>query len=187
MDVLIEYFQMNGIDKNLANKFSHYFNEKKYPKGSTILSMGENTQTVCFIKEGIVRGFYINDEGDEITKCFSAEGTWCCIYNMLRPSPSKFWIEALEDCIMIQISVDKLKNMIDTVPEFQRLYAKLCEEAFIHNDERNVNFQKMKAKERYLLFIHQYPDIEKRVKQEYIASYIGITPTSLSRIKGLSH
>lgn len=85
--------------------------------------------TVCFIKEGIVRGFYINDEGDEITKCFSAEGTWCCIYNMLRPSPSKFWIEALEDCIIIQITVDKLKNIIDTVPEFQRLYAKLCEEA----------------------------------------------------------
>ncbi|WP_455717173.1 Crp/Fnr family transcriptional regulator [Anaerosporobacter sp.] len=183
MDVLIEYFQKYGIEKNLANKFTQFFYEKKYPKGSTILSMGENTQTVCFIKEGIVRGFYINTDGNDITKCFSTEGSWCCIYNMLRPSPSEFWIEALEDCIMIQISVDKLKHMINTIPESQRLYTKLCLEAFIHSDNRNVNFQKMKAVERYLLFIHQYPDLEKRVKQEYIASYIGITPSSLSRIK----
>ena len=183
MDALIEYLQKYGIDRNLANRFTHLFYKKNHPKGSTILSMGENTQTVCFIKEGIVRGFYINDDGDEITKCFSVEGTWCCIYNMLRSSPSEYWIEALEDCVMIQISVDNLIKLIDTVPKFQRLYAKLCSEAFIHNDERNVNFQKMKAGERYRLFINQYPDLEKRVKQEYIASYIGITPTSLSRIK----
>ena len=73
--------------------------------------------------------------------------------------------------------------MIDTMPDLQKLYNELLKNSFVQNDEKAVLFQRMQAKERYLFFIKKYPDLAKRIKQEYIASYIGITPSSLSRIK----
>ena len=183
MDMLLRYLVENGIGNDLAKGVLQHFQQKEYKKGSTILDMGENTFVVCFIIKGIARGYYINDNGQDITKCFSAENSWCCIYNMLHDTPSEFWIEALEDCILAEISVDKLRKVLSSNIEFQALFAKSCCEAFMDTDEKGVCFQRVQAKERYLRFLELYPNLEKRIKQEYIASYIGITPTSLSRIK----
>ena len=183
MDILIEYFQKNGIERKVAEALITFFTKKIYPKGSIILNMGENTQSIHFIMSGIVRGFYLDEDGVEMTKCFSTKENWCCVYNMFRNEPSKYWIETLDDCVMAQIGVEQLRKIIDINIQFQELYMKLCTQAFIQSDERAINFQKMNAKERYLLFAKEHPDLVECVKQEYIASYIGITPTSLSRLK----
>lgn len=183
MNELLKYLKINGINKNLAEWAIQYFHKKAYAKGCTILEMGENTHKVSFIIKGVVRGYFINDNGQDITKCFSAEGSWCCIYNILQNTPSEYWIEALEDCILAEISVNDFRKLIDTELKFQALFANSCFDAFMNTDVKSVGFQKMQAKERYLFFLQMYPKIEKRVKQEHIASYIGITPSSLSRLK----
>jgi CRP-like cAMP-binding protein len=100
-----------------------------------------------------------------------------------KDSPSEYWIEALEDCQVAEIKVDQINKILNEYQQLRILYDELYNTAFILNDQKGVSFQKMHAKERYYNFINRYPDIEERVKQEYIASYIGITPSSLSRIK----
>ncbi len=183
MKQLIEYLAQRGIHKKKAEESVQLFSKKYYDKGQIILNMGENTQFIYFIIKGVVRGFYVNEEGIDTTKCFSKENEWCGVYNMLRKQPSEYWIEALEPCEVIEISVRQVENLIEEVPAFQKLYTSLCAEAFMKIDERSSQFQKMSAKERYKLFMKENQDLLGRVKQEQIASYIGITPTSLSRIK----
>jgi len=180
---LTEYLDEKGIDGELIRTMEPLFTLREYKKGNTILNMGENTKVVCLILQGIVRGVYIDMEGEEITKCFSKEGDWCCFYNMLHDSPSEYWIEALEDCQVAEIEVEQIRNILQKYKQLRNLFDELYRNAFILNDEKGVSFQKMQAKERYYHFVDKYPDIEKRVKQEYVASYIGITPSSLSRIK----
>lgn len=180
---LIEYLQQEGISTDLIQTLIPLFTLRIYKKGDTLLNMGENTKIVCLILQGIVRGVYIDIEGVEITKCFTKEGEWCCFYNMLNDSPSEYWIEALEDCQVAEIDVENLRDLLTNFQELRALYEKLYNSAFIMSDEKGVTLQRMQAKERYLYFVNKYPEIEERVKQEYIASYVGITPSSLSRIK----
>lgn len=180
---LTEYLYGEGINSDLIQTTISFFRLRTYKKGDTILNMGENTKVICLILQGIVRGVFIDEEGVEITKCFSKEGEWCCFYNMIHDSPSEYWIEALEDCQVAEIEVQQLRTILTEYQQFRSLYEKLCNNAFIQSDEKGVSFQRMQAKDRYVYFVNKYPDIEERVKQEYIASYIGVTPSSLSRIK----
>lgn len=177
------YLERNGIDTKLVKEMESIFRKKQYPKCYTLLNMGEHTQFIYFIVQGMVRGFYVDVEGKEITKCFAKENEWCCVYNMLQEQASEYWIETLEDCELIELDVEYVKRLICTESVFQNLYTRLCTEAFIQSDVRSSYFQKMTAKERYKCLLNQQPDLIERVKQEQIASYIGITPTSLSRLK----
>lgn len=177
---LTEYLGREGINSDLIHSLKSLFTLREYQKGDTILNMGENTKVVCLILQGMVRGVYIDKEGEEITKCFSKEGEWCCFYNMLKDSPSEYWIEALEDCQVAEIAVEQLRNVLNASQQLRTLYEKIYNNAFVLSDEKGVLFQRMQAKERYLYFVYKYPDIAERVKQEYIASYIGITPSSYS-------
>jgi len=180
---LYRYLAENDIDEGLVEHVLPYFRQKKYEKGSALLTMGQNTRMICFIMKGLVRGYFINENGREVTKCFSAEGEWCCIYNMLTEMPSQFWIEALEDCVLAEINVDRLKGLLGQEIKLQTLFTKLFSAAFMDTDEKSTVLQRLPASERYLLFLEKYPKLRERVKQEDIASYIGITPASLSRIK----
>nr|WP_314466273.1 Crp/Fnr family transcriptional regulator [uncultured Clostridium sp.] len=180
---LTQYLDEKGISSELIQTIKSVFTLRSYKKSCNILNMGENSKVVCLILQGIVRGVYIDEEGDEIAKCFSKEGEWCCFYNILSDKPSEYWIEALEECQIAEIGVEQLRNIIKKYQQFRILYDELYNDAFMLSDEKGVSFQRLNAKERYLHFVNKYPDIEERVKQEYIASYIGITPSSLSRIK----
>ena len=180
---LEDFFRKHEISDELCLKISPMFKIVYCKANNIILSMGEHTQVINLILEGIVRGYYLDKEGNDVTKCFSKEGDWCCYYNFLQSGLSSFNIEALEDCTLAQIDVFQLKNMIEKNPSLQSIYTNLTQDAFIQVEERGASFQKMNAKERYLFFMQEYPDIMKRVKQEYISSYLGITPSSLSRIK----
>lgn len=183
MEELINYLIKNGVEIGLSEQLAKMFKKVVYQPGDIILRAGENTQKICFIIKGIVRGYYIDLDGKEMTKCFSAEKSWCCVYNFLKSGESKYFIDALEECTIAQIDVNSVRKMIEHEKSIQRLYAKLFEENMIQTDERGKDFLLLQAKDRYLEFLKRYSDIEKRVKQEYIASYIGITPSSLSRIK----
>jgi CRP-like cAMP-binding protein len=180
---LTEYFVEKGFDNDLIQTLKSLLTRREYRKGDAILRMGENTKVVCLILQGLVRGVYMDKEGDEITKCFSKEGEWCCFYNMLNDSPSEYWIQALEDCQVAEIAVEQLRNILNESQQLRTYWEKLYNAAFILSDEKGISLQRMQAKERYLFFVHKHPDLAERVNQEYIASYIGITPSSLCRIK----
>jgi CRP-like cAMP-binding protein len=180
---LHDYLNQEGFNAELIQTLIPLFHLRNYQKGEILLPQGENTKVVSLILQGTVRGFYLNAAGADITKCFSQAGDWCCIYNLLDDGPSEYGIEALEDCQVAQIGVSSLCQALDDAPVLRDLYEKLFRQAFVLSDEKGLAFQRLPAKQRYLAFVASYPDLATRIRQEYIASYIGVTPSSLSRIK----
>jgi CRP-like cAMP-binding protein len=180
---LPDYLTAAGFDAALIQTLTPLFRVRDYQKGEILLPQGENTNVICLILQGIVRGFYLDAAGAEITKCFSQTGDWCCIYNLLDDGPSEYGIEALEDCQVAQIGVPALRQALADAPVLRDLYDKLLRQAFVRSDEKGLALQRLPAKERYREFVARYPDLVKRVRQEHIASYIGVTPSSLSRLK----
>lgn len=183
MNLLLNYLITNGIPKNLSSSLTKYFSKKNYDKKSIILRMGEHTNDIYFIIKGLVRGYYISEKGEEITKCFAKEGEWCCVHNLLSDAESEFYIETLEDCTFLRTDINILRKILNTNLELQKIYSRLVYDAIRLQDKRNLYFQGLTGKERYLLFLKENPELAERVNQEYIASYIGITKTSLSRLK----
>lgn len=182
-NIIYKYISGLGIDKSICDKVIPLFKRKEVQNGDIILGLGENTHVVSLILRGIVRGYYLDENGNDITKCFSGEKDWCCFYNFLDDGPAPFYVEALEHCILAQIKVSDIHKLMEKHPSITMLYQKLVNKAFLKVEEKGAAFQMLDAKERYLLFRDQNPDICSRVKQEHIASYLGITPSSLSRIK----
>lgn len=79
MQRFIEYLENQGIEKEIGNTFIKNVNMRQYSKEQILLHMGEQSQSIYFILQGLVRGFYVNEEGMEVTKCFSKENDWCCV------------------------------------------------------------------------------------------------------------
>lgn len=182
-NIIYNYISELGIDKSICDEVMPLFKLKKFQAGDIILEIGENTQVVCLILKGIVRGYYLDEDGNDVTKCFSREKDWCCVYNYLDDGPATFYVEALEHCILAEIKVCDLHKVMEKYPSMAMIYQRLVNKAFMKVEEKGAAFLMMDAKERYLLFKGKNPDICSRVKQEYIASYLGVTPSSLSRIK----
>lgn len=190
MDYKIEaenYFLSKNISKESADKFIKLSIIKKIRKGTTLLSMGNKTNEIYLILKGIVRGFYITEEGDDITKCFSMEQNWCCVYNLLKSELSEYWIETLEDCIFMSFKTNDILELVKKDSEIQMLYSKLFTEAFINGEKRIKSLKDKSASQRYVELQKIYPLLEQRVEQKYIASYLGVTPSSLSRLKRNLH
>lgn len=178
-----KYFILNGLSLELIDRIQEKIAIRKYNAGTLLLSAGENTQVVCLVLCGAVRGYFIDEEGNENTKCFSFENQWCCVYNLLRKEPSEFWIETLEDCMVAEIAVKEIEQLLNSEEEWMKFYCDLCSKALMQSDHRGVSFQQKVAADRYREFKKKYSAQEGRIQQQYIASYLGITPSSLSRIK----
>ena len=156
---------------------------KTFKKGELILGIGERMTTVYYILNGLARSYYIDNDGNDITKAFLCENGFCVIESFFTNEPSCQSFEAIENMTVLEYDADVLKSVIFALPELKELYIKMLEETIVYKMRRESSFQLESATERYLNFKKMMPNIENRVKQSYIASYLGITPVSLSRIK----
>ncbi|MBQ3692977.1 MAG: Crp/Fnr family transcriptional regulator [Clostridia bacterium] len=156
---------------------------KTFKKGELILGIGERMTTVYYILNGLARSYYIDNDGNDITKAFLCENSFCVIESFFTNEPSCQSFEAIENMTVLEYDADVLKSVIFALPELKELYIKMLEETIVYKMRRESSFQLESATERYLNFKKMMPNIENRVKQSYIASYLGITPVSLSRIK----
>lgn len=177
------YMEQLNIPEIMYRDLENAFSYTQVEEGKQLLSMGEKSEYIYLILKGIVRGYYIDSEGNDITKCFSKEGEWCCFYNFLKEEPSSFYVETIEKCELAYIKTQRFKQLIDSHEALRKAYENLYREAFIKAEEKNTEFLLLDATQRYMSFVDKNPLLAKRVKQEYIASYLGVTPSSLSRIK----
>lgn len=177
------YFLKLGLTEEQAERLAGFFTVVSYGQGQTMLAMGEKKDFLCLILTGVVRGYYLDEDGNDVTKCFSRENDWCCFYNYVSREPSPFYVEALEEVCVAQIRIPDLEKCLQEMPSLQECFQRLVNEAFLRIEEKNMAFARLDAKERYLKFLREYPDLAGRVRQEHIATYLGITPSSLSRIK----
>jgi len=152
--------------------------------GSHFISQGDVPRKVAFVVSGLFRYVYITENGDEYTKSLIQQGSFISSYSaMITESPSHFYIQALEDAEVLKTPYLKLKALLDTDPFWVKFLLKFVEKGFITKEKRERDLLLLDAETRYLNFLAEFPGLGNRVKQNIIASYLGIKPESLSRIR----
>lgn len=153
-------------------------------KNQDLQPIGHTCKTIYFIEEGIVRIYYYKD-GIDITDSFALENNVIArVESLFTGKPSRKGIQALEDSEIVAIDADKLFRLYDSHPAIERLFRKVFEASHVETVNRIEGIQFHTAEERYKALLADAPDIIQRVPLKYIASYLGITQVSLSRIRG---
>ncbi|MBN1119934.1 MAG: Crp/Fnr family transcriptional regulator [Anaerolineae bacterium] len=153
-------------------------------KDGYFLRAGEVPGRIGFLKAGLMRLFYIDLNGVEVNKHFCIENTVASSYSaFLQQAESKFFIQALEDTELRTIDYETYRALLNGHICWQIVAKKLAEMIFIMKEKREAELLLCDAQERYQQFLTDYPGLERRIAQYHIASYLGITPESLSRIR----
>jgi len=164
-----------------------HFDRKVFAKNQIITRQGETENYLSFVETGIVR-FYIPDDPDsyrgELTFNFCFDKEFTCAYNsFLTQTPSEYELQALTETVVWQISYDDLQKVYAQTKVGNYLGRFISEKLFLAKTKRELSLLKHTAKERYLNLFSEQPDILKFIPLKYVASYIGITPQGLSRIR----
>ncbi|MHC1682633.1 MAG: Crp/Fnr family transcriptional regulator [Clostridiaceae bacterium] len=171
------------IEENIANLINKVASFVKFSNRQIVLLEGKKSTNLYFIISGIVRGYYIDEQGNDITKCFSCENEFFSSEGLRTSSVSSFTIECLEDCQCIQLPYQLVFKIIKDDEKFNSFFVKYYMKEVEKLENKAKNSALMNAEERYLDFCKQYPNLHNRVELKYIASYIGIRAASLSRIR----
>ena len=158
-------------------------NMKMYNRNDIILGMGEESNYTGFVWRGIIRSYYLDEQGNDITKNFHTEHFLFMDEGLVGYDRSVCSYEALEDCTVWLFPTKQLKEKIMNSESLKNLYLASLEWGLRYKLQREYTFLTCNATERYQMFKKEYPNLIDRVKQSYIATYLGITPESLSRIR----
>ncbi len=152
-------------------------------KGDFLLREGERVNEIAFIEKGALRFYYLSD-GREINAHFFLENDYAVSYlDFLKNSPSKYYIQALEDCELYSFDSKSLQKAYDISKNWERYGRIIAESLYATASNRFESFLFLSAKERYLQMINDYPRFIQRIPLYHLASYLGIERESLSRIR----
>jgi len=184
-DLLISHLSKHiTLDATETDRLKNYFRIKRLNKKQFLQHQGDITQYETFVTKGCLRTYYLDQQGQEHIVQFALEGWWIGdLYSFLTQHPSRYTIQALEDCELLQIDKNSLEELYQQVPKLERFFRIIIQNAFIASTNRILSSMSQTAEERYLEFIGKYPDIEQRVPQYHVAAYLGVTAEFLSRIR----
>jgi CRP-like cAMP-binding protein len=158
--------------------------EKTVSKGSVLIQQGQMVKKIFFVNSGCLRSFCIDKNGKEHTLQFAIKDWWISDYIAIHTDElALLTVESLTDSTIIEFNEKKLNGIHSLFPEFEPFHRKNLEGHVVSLHKRILNQLQLTAPERYNLFIEQYPDIEQYTRNYHIASYLGITQESLSRIR----
>lgn len=171
------------LDQKEIDSINQLFKEKSIKKGDFFLAEGQICKHVGFIVKGLMR-YYINHDGEDKTYDFAQEKNFICNNESFIPqTPSTKIIQALEDCEIFQISYDDLQIFYKSIRQGERFGRLVIEQVFIKTLKDLASFYSDTPEYRYEKFIQNHPDLQQRISQYHIASYVGVKPQSLSRIR----
>jgi CRP-like cAMP-binding protein len=172
-----------GLREEDWNVMQEKFTIQKLKKGELLIRNGEICRQVCFINKGLLRMFYVVD-GREICTGFINENEYISQYDsFLTRQPSAGNIDALEDCELINLSYDDMQAIYNSNPLLETFGRKIAEMLFIMISFQATRLLTMTPEERYQSVTEYQPFVIQRVPQYMIASFIGITPEHLSRVR----
>ena len=182
---LFQYFKkFNSLSKEAENAIAGISKIITIGKNKDLQPIGHTCKTIYFIKEGVARIYYFKD-GIDITESFFFENSIIArVESLFTGKPSRKAIQILENAEIIAIDANKLFKLYDEYPEIERLFRKIFEAAYVETVNRIEGIQFHSAEERYNALLTEAPNVLMRVPLKYVASYLGITQVSLSRIRG---
>jgi CRP-like cAMP-binding protein len=159
------------------------FHIKHFKKGEYLVRAGDTCGHIFFIEGGLVR-YYVDKDGTQQTHYFNKSGEFVCDYLSFLPQvPSFVNIQALEDTVVSQVSAEGIKQFYSEVREGEKFGRVAVEQVFTAVLSQIISLYNDSPDKRYLNFLADYPDLLKCIPQYYIASYVGVKPPSLSRIR----
>lgn len=172
------------LDKTEIDFFVSLLYCKQLKRKDFLLKQGDICRTENFIVRGCLRIYSIDDKGMEHIVMFGVEDWWVGdLFSFLTQSPATYFIDALEDTEILQISKDNLDKLYERVPKFERFFRLILQNAFIAQQQRINQNLSFTAEQRYLEFINKYPQLEQRLSQKQVSAYLGITPVFLSMLR----
>jgi CRP-like cAMP-binding protein len=158
--------------------------ERVISKGTKLIEQGQVVKKTYFVKEGCLRSFCMDKNGKEHTLQFAIKDWWISDFIALYNKEfARLTIECITDSQIIEFKSTDLENIYNQFPEFETFQRKNLERHVVSLHQRIINQLELSAPERYDLFLKQYPDIELYTPNYHLASYLGITQQSLSRIR----
>ena len=172
------------LDKTETNFFVSLLQQKTIKKKDYLLQQGDICKAENFIVKGCLRTYSVDKNGFEHIVMFGIEDWWVGdLYSFLTGTPAQFFIDALEETEVIQISKQNLDILYDRVPKFERFFRLIIQNAFIAQQNRINQNLSYTAEQRYLEFVNKYPLFEQRIPQKQVAAYLGMTPVFLSMLR----
>ncbi len=161
-----------------------FFLPRKIRKKQFILQEGEACKHITFVTSGCLRSYTVDRRGEEHVIQFAIEDWWISdLQSFLSGKPATYTIDALEDSEVLMLEKESRDRMLESVPKLERYFRLLQEANYVASHHRIEEALSASAEERYLDFMKTYPTLFERIPQNQIASYLGITPQSLSRIR----
>ena len=158
--------------------------EKTVTKGEVLIREGQTVKKTFFVTDGCLRSFCTDKSGKEHTLQFAIKEWWISDFTAIyNNEPATLTVESIKDSKVIEFNASKLNNIFSQFPEFEVFQRKNLENHVVSLHKRILNQLQLTARERYDLFVEQYNDIEQYTPNYHIASYLGITQQSLSRIR----
>ena len=163
---------------------SSYLTTKKLRKKQYLLQEGDVCKTIAFVQKGALRAYSVNEKGVENVLQFALEG-WIIsdLYSFMTGEPATYYIDAIEDCELLLITQAAQEEVFAKVPKYETYSRMQITGAYLAMQKRITSLLSLSLNERYLNFINIYPNIVQRVPQHMVASYLGLTPETVSRIR----
>ncbi|MCC5942252.1 MAG: Crp/Fnr family transcriptional regulator [Balneolaceae bacterium] len=172
------------MDKEETNYFTSLLRNRKVKKGDFLLRRGETARYDSYVDKGCLKASFIDKNGEEHVVQFAEENSWITDYDSFTNStPSNLEIVALVDSELLQIEHDRLAQLFERIPKFERFYRLVKEQHYISLYCCLISLLSNSAEERYQVVKQKYPMLINRIPQHQIASFIGISPEYLSRIR----
>jgi CRP-like cAMP-binding protein len=173
---------------NLSAGELEYFNSilqyKAVPKKTMLLQAGNICNFEAYVIKGCIREYYIDRHGAEVTLQFAVEDWWVSdITSFQDKKVSNMYIETMEDCELLMLSRESKEQLLAEVPKLERMFRLMIQRHLSVVQSRLFKTITHTGMEKYLEFIKRYPTIPQRVPQHYIASYLGISPEFLSKLR----
>lgn len=164
--------------------FLSILKHRKYLKRQFVCQAGDDCKYETYVVKGCLRAYFIDPNGVSHIIQFAIEDWWISdMASLTMGQPAMFNIDALEDTEVIQIERTLFDELFLKVPKFDRMFRLMLSKAYVAHQQRIVDNLCMPARDRYLRFIKRYRNIEQRVPQNQIASYLGMTPEFLSQVR----
>jgi CRP-like cAMP-binding protein len=185
MDILKSYFNaLSTLTEDTWEDILPFFKEEFLSKNDYFIRENEIARKIAFLQSGVVRAFFINNEGKEYNKQFFVGQSIIGAYSsLLTGKENCIPQQAMTDCIIYSCDYKALTSLYDKHPDLERLGRKIAEYYFIEKEKKELEIVLLDASQRYIIFQKEFPTLEQLITQFYIASYLGVSATQLSRIR----
>lgn len=184
IDLKAYFNRLTPVSEESWEKMAFLFTTVTMKKGDYFIKAGQIAKEIGFLESGIVRVFYTSNKAVEYNKHFFINPCLIGGYSsLITQKPTLINQQALTDCIIHVAKYADIEALYSTCPDIERASRILAEQFFIQKEEREIEIVLLDADKRYDIFKKEFPQLEQLIPQYQIASYLGITPTQLSRIR----